>query len=177
MKRRVKTISSGSVLVSTLCLLTLGCSSAAGTATSTEVKTATATATVLGRSVPVTVQSDAAMRAAGNHGPSSSILVPRSCTVTATKAVARGTYRGGFAPAVYGRYGDVVDLYVFSRAAAGNPAGIQLAGEPFTRNAPFIGGNGSWTVTVPLNKSLLSFGAPSRCLVAAQPTMDFQGAP
>lgn len=174
MKRRVKRISSGSVLVSALCLLTLGCSSTAGTVSPPSAPAVTA---VLGRSLPVSAQSDAAMRAAGNHGPSSSILVPLSCTVTATKATARGTYRGGFAPAVYGRYGDVIDLYVFSRAAAGNPAGIQLAGEPFTRNAPFIGGHGSWTVTVPLNKSLLSFGAPSRCLVAAQPTMDFQGAP
>jgi len=117
------------------------------------------------------------MRAAGNHGPSSSILVPVSCTVTAAKATARGSYQGGFAPAVYGRFGDVIDLYVYSRPVAGNPAGIQLADEPFTRNAPFIGGNGPWTVTVPLNKSLLSFGVPSRCMVAAQPTMDFQGAP
>lgn len=173
MKRRVKAISSGSVLVSTLCMLTLGCSSAATTATGAK----TTTATVLGRSLPVSVQSDAAMRAAGNHGPSASILVPVSCTVTATKATARGSYRGGFAPAGYGRFGDVIDLYVFTRAVHASHLGIQLADEPFTRNAPFIGGTGSWTVTVPLNKSLSSFGAPSRCMVTAQPTMDFQGAP
>lgn len=172
------------MLVPALCLLTAGCSPASATAgapAAHAVRSAgaePATAAVLGRSVPVSVQSDAAMRAAGNQGPSSSsVLMPVSCTVTATKATARGTYRGGFAPAVYGRYGDVIDLYVFTRAMKGSPTGIQLADEPFTRNVPFIGGRGPWTVTVPLNRSLSTFGAPARCLVAAQPTMDFQGAP
>jgi len=183
MKRRVTMISSGAVLVSALSLLTLGCSPASVTAgpPSTFMVTSAgakpATAAVLRRSLRVSVQSDAAMRAAGNQGPSSSILVPTSCTVTATSATARGTYQGGFAPAVYGRYGDVIDLYVYTRSVKGSRSGIQLADEPFTRNAPFIGGRGSWTVTVPLNRSLLSFGEPSRCMVAAQPTMDFQGAP
>jgi hypothetical protein len=99
-----------------------------------------------------------------------------SCAVTAAKATVRGTYRGGFAPAVYGRYGDVIDLYVYTRAVKGIPAGVQLADQPFTRNAPSIGGRGSWTVTVPLSGTR-SFGEPSRCMVAAQPTMDFQAAP
>lgn len=53
----------------------------------------------------VSVQSDAAMRAAGNHGPSSSILVPSSCKVTVTSVTAAGTYRDGFAAGVYARYG------------------------------------------------------------------------
>jgi hypothetical protein len=118
------------------------------------------------------------MRAAGNQGPASSIMVPTSCRVTAMSATASGTYQGGFAPAVYQRYGDVIDLYVFSRPVAGNPDGIQLAAAPFTRKAPFVyGGGDRWTVTVPLDKQLFSSGQPARCMVAAQPTMDFQEAP
>ena len=113
------------------------------------------------------------MRAAGNAGPSSSILVASSCTVTSTTATASGVYRGGLAPDVYPRAGDVIDLYVFSRAAPGYLDGIQLA-SPFTSNAPRIGGTGSWTVTVPID---ISLGQPARCLLSAQPTHDFEGAP
>lgn len=64
------------------------------------------------------------MRAAGNHGPSSSILVPSSCKVTVTSVTAAATYRDGFAAGVYARYGDVIDLYVFSRPTTGYPEGI-----------------------------------------------------
>jgi hypothetical protein len=125
--------------------------------------------------LPVSVESDAAMRAAGNEGPSSSILVPSSCTVTGgTRASATGIYRGEFVPLVYPRYGDVVDLYVFSAPVSGYPDGIQLAAGPFSPNAPLIAGKGSWTVTVSLDTSL---GQPVRCMVAAQPTHDFEGAP
>ena len=138
------------------------------------VTAAPAVTAVRRHSVPVSVQSDAAMRAAGNQGPSSSILVPSSCKVTARSATATGTYRDGFAAEVYARYGEVIDLYVFSRSTTGYPDGIQLAIEPFTRHSPFIGGKGPWTVTVPLDRTL---GQPARCMVAAQPTMDFQGAP
>ena len=126
-----------------------------------------------GRSVPVSVQADAAMRASGNAGPSSSILVPSSCVVTAASATVKGSYRGGLAPEDYPRYGAVIDLYVFTRAVAGYPAGLQIA-SPFTMHAPAIGGTGSWTVTVPIDSSL---GKSARCMVAAQPTHDFQGAP
>jgi hypothetical protein len=181
--RRVMIIGSGTVLVSALSLLIAGCGGSpnAHAADSTMMTTpagpvtaATAVTAVRSHSVPVSVQSDAAMRAAGNQGPSSSILVPSSCNVTATKVTAAGTYRGGFAAEVYGRYGDVIDLYVFSRPTTGYPGGIQLADEPFTRHSPFIGGKGPWTVTVPLDSTL---GQPARCMVAAQPAMDFQGAP
>jgi hypothetical protein len=122
--------------------------------------------------VPVSVQSDADMLAAGNHGPSSSILVPSSCTVTSTTATATGTYQGGFVPEVYRRYGAVVDLYVFSQPLSGYPQGIQVA-TLSSEHSPPIGGSGSWTVTVPVAKS----PEPARCVVAAQPTHDFQGAP
>jgi hypothetical protein len=183
MKRRVRTISSGAVLASVLSVLAVGCGGSsqphAAADTSKAVTTSAISATAeLGHSVPVSVQSDAAMRAAGNEGPTSSIMVPSSCTVTATSATATGTYRGGFVPAVYERYGDVIDLYVFTRPAAGQPDGIQLADEPFTRHAPFLyGGSRRWTVTVPLGRQPFSLGQPARCMVAAQPTMDFQGAP
>jgi hypothetical protein len=183
--RRVMAIGSGAVLVSALSLLIAGCAGSprAHAADSTTITTPAGSVTaatavtavrVNGHSVPVSVQSDAAMRAAGNQGPSSSILVPSSCKVTATRVTAAGTYRDGFAAGVYARYGDVIDLYVFSRPTTGYPEGIQLADEPFTRHSPFIGGKGPWTVTVPLDSTL---GQPARCIVAAQPTMDFQGAP
>jgi hypothetical protein len=133
---------------------------------------ATSTSVVAGQPVPVSVQSDADMLAAGNHGPSSSILVPSSCTVTSTTATAAGTYQGGFAPEIYHRYGDVVDLYVFSQPLSGYPEGIQVAVLSREQSPP-IGGSGTWTVTVPVQNS----PEPARCVVAAQPTHDFQGAP
>jgi hypothetical protein len=181
--RRVMTIGSGAVLVSALSLLIAGgggppkaraADSTTITTPAGSVTAARALTAVLSHSVPVSAESDAAMRAAGNEGPSSSVLVPSSCNVTARSVTATGTYRDGFAAEVYARYGDVIDLYVFSRPAIGYPEGIQLANEPFTRHSPFIGGKGPWTVTVPLDSTL---GQPARCMVAAQPTMDFQGAP
>jgi len=181
--RRVRTIGAGAVLVSALSLLIAGAAGAPTahaadsrvmTAPAGPVPAAAAVTAARSHSVPVSVQSDAAMRAAGNQGPSSSVLVPSSCEVTATSVTAAGTYRDGFAAGVYARYGDVIDLYVFSRPTAGYPEGIQLASAPFTRHSPFIGGTGPWTVTVPLDSTL---GQPARCMVAAQPTMDFQGAP
>ena len=177
------TIGAGAALVPALSLLIAGCAGspkthAADSTTMTtpagSVTAATAVTAARSHSVPVSVKPDAAMRAAGNHGPSSSILVPSSCKVTAASATAAGTYRDGFAAEVYPRYADVIDLYVFSRPTTGYPDGIQLASEPFTRHSPFIAGKGPWTVTVPLDSTL---GQPARCMVAAQPTMDFQGAP
>lgn len=125
------------------------------------------------RPLPVSVQSDAAMRRAGNTGPTSSILAPASCALQGATVTARGGYAGGLAPQVYPRYGDVIDLYVYTAPQPGYPDGIQLA-TPFTPHSPGIGGRGPWTVTVPVDRSL---GVPARCVVAAQPTHDFQGAP
>jgi hypothetical protein len=126
-----------------------------------------------GASLPISVQSDTAMRSAGNAGPASSILVPSSCHLSGASVTATGTYQGSFVPAVYARYGDVIDLYVFTASASGYPSGIQL-GELSLAHPPVLGGDRTWTVTVPLATSL---GAPRRCLVAAQPTHDFEGAP
>lgn len=126
-----------------------------------------------GASLPISVQSDTAMRSAGNAGPSSSILVPSSCHLSGASVTAAGTYQGSFVPAVYARYGDVIDLYVFTASASGYSSGIQL-GELSLAHPPALGGARTWTVTVPVDTSL---GTPHRCLVAAQPTHDFEGAP
>jgi hypothetical protein len=73
---------------------------------------------------------------------------------------------------VYDRYGDRIDLYVFTAPENGFPSGIQLA-TPFTTKAPTVY-RSRWKVTVPLE----TYGdRPVRCMVAAQPTHDFQGAP
>jgi hypothetical protein len=165
-------IKSGATLTF-LAVCCTGCT-AASASTAEHAATTSLTTQARGYSIPVSVQSDAAMRAAGNEGPTSSVLVPSSCVVTGTTATVTGTYRYRPVPAVYQRYGDVIDLYVFTGSVSGYQHGIQLA-EPFTRTAPFIGGIGArWTVTVPVFTSL---GRPARCMVAAQPTMDFEGAP
>jgi len=172
MNLKTAIIKSGAAL-SLLAVCCTGCSAAPAT-TAEQATTASLTTQARGYSVPVSVQSDAAMRAAGDEGPTSAVLVPSSCVVTGTTVTVTGTYRFQPVPAVYQRYGDVIDLYVFTRPAGGYQQGIQLA-EPFTRNAPFIGGRGArWAVTVPVFTSL---GRPARCMVAAQPTMDFEGAP
>ena len=49
----------------------------------------------------VSVESDMAMKAAGNDGPSSSMLAPSSCVLDGATVTARGGYtNGGFAPNV-----------------------------------------------------------------------------
>jgi hypothetical protein len=113
------------------------------------------------------------MQAAGNEGPSSSILVPASCALTGTTVTAAGAYQGGFVPEVYARYGDVIELYVFSAPVSGYPRGIQL-GELSSEHSPPLEGNAAWEVSVPID---LSLGRPQSCLVAGQPTHDVQLAP
>lgn len=139
--------------------------------TSTTLATST-TVALSGQSLPVEVQSDAAMHAAGNGGPSS-VLVPSACVLAGGTVTARGTYQGGFAANVYPRYGDVIVLYVFTAPTAGFTDGVQVA-ELSQATGPSIGGSGQWQVTVPVD---LSLGSPVRCLLAAQPTHDFEGAP
>lgn len=119
-------------------------------------------------SLPVSVESDAQMIASGNNGPSSSILAAQSCLRQGATVSATGGYTNGdFAPNVYNRYGDVVELLAYSES------GAQLA-DLSTESRPAIGGYGSWRVTGHLTSSATS---PSRCVVVAQPTHAFQGAP
>lgn len=123
-------------------------------------------------SLPISVESDSAMHASGNDGPSSSILIPSSCVLSGSTVTAIGTYQGGFAPNVYNRYGDVVVLNVFGPPSASNPQGAQL-GASSVSTSPAVG-SGTWQVSTTAD---LSTGGPARCIVAAQPTHQIQLAP
>jgi hypothetical protein len=127
-----------------------------------------------GEALPISVQSDEQMAAAGNPGPSSTILLPLSCVLSGHTVTATGSYsNNGFVPADYGRYGDVIDLYVFTAPAHGYAYGFQIAMLPIDK-APTVGGSARWQVSESVD---LSLGQPARCMVAAQPTHDFEGAP
>lgn len=135
---------------------------------------ATPTTTSADKQLPISVESDSQMKAEGNNGPSSSILLPTSCQLTRTTVTAEGTYtNGGFVPNVYNRYGDIIVLYVFAAPSPGYAHGIQL-GVSGVRESPEVGVPAPWHVSVSIDPSV---GAPARCLVAAQPTHDVQLAP
>jgi hypothetical protein len=124
--------------------------------------------------VPISVQSDAQMKAIGNAGPSSSILAPAWCVLDGATVSARGGYtNGGLAPNVYNRYGDVVEVYVYTAPSVGYPGGKQIA-DLNAEHSPPIGGRGTWTVRAPL---IAGLATPRRCVVAALPTHDVQLAP
>ena len=150
----------------------------APTTTATTPTTTTTTATVSGqhptRHLPITVRSDARMRAAGNAGPSSTaILAASSCAIANGVVTATGTFRGGFAPTVYARYGDVIVLYVFTAPSSDYRDGIQL-GELGGAHPAAVAGRGPWKTSVATDAQL---GRAQRCVVVAQPTHDFEGAP
>lgn len=127
-----------------------------------------------GDQLPISDESDSQMKAEGNDGPSSSILLPTSCQQTGTTVTAGGTYtNSGFVPNVYNRYGDVIVLYVFAAPSPGYAQGIQL-GSSDVSASPAVGISAPWHVSVSISPSL---GAPARCVVAAQPTHDVQLAP
>jgi hypothetical protein len=124
--------------------------------------------------LPISVESDRQMKAEGNDGPSSSILLPTSCKLTGTTITAAGTYaNGGLVPDVYDRYGDVIVLYVRATASRGYPEGMQL-GASDVRESPVVGGRARWHVSLSISPSV---AVPARCVVAAQPTHDGQFAP
>jgi hypothetical protein len=127
-----------------------------------------------GEQFPISVESDSQMRAEGNYGPSSSILLPASCRLTGTTITAEGTYTdGGFVPDVYDRHGDIIVLYVLAAPSPGYPEGMQL-GASDVRESPAVGSRAPWHVRLPVYQSP---GIPARCAVAAQPTHDAQFAP
>lgn len=114
------------------------------------------------------------MKAAGNDGPSSSILLPTSCRLTGTTITAEGTYaNGGFVPNVYDRYGDIIVLYVRAAPSPGYAEGMQL-GVSDVSESPVVGSRGPWHVSLSISPSV---GVPARCVVVAQPTHDGQFAP
>lgn len=125
------------------------------------------------RALPITVQSDSEMKAAGNFGPTSSVLVPDSCSASGSTVTATGHYKDDLAPEGYPRAGAVVELYVYGPAKSGSPLGVQI-GLLSREESPRIGGTGTWSVTVPVD---LTWWQPDRCVVASQPTHDFEGAP
>lgn len=98
---------------------------------------------------------------------STSILAPASCVLQDGVLTATGSFTGEFVPEDYERYGDVVELYVYTAEA------IQLADLSAEKPYP-IGGKGPWHVTVPVETQ---FGTPTHCLVAVQSTHAFMGAP
>jgi hypothetical protein len=114
------------------------------------------------------------MKAEGNNGPSSSILLPTSCRLSGTTVTAEGGYtNGGFVPNVYNRYGDIIVLYVFAAPSPGYAQGTQL-GASGASESPAVGSPAPWQVSLPVSASL---GVAARCVVAAQPTHDIQLAP
>jgi len=114
------------------------------------------------------------MKAEGNNGPSSSILLPTSCLLTGTTITAEGTYtNGGFVPNVYDRYGDIIVLYVRAAPSSGYAEGMQL-GASDVSESPMVGSRAPWHISLSIAPSA---GLPARCVVAAQPTHDGQFAP
>ncbi len=132
------------------------------------------TATSQSKRLPLTVESEEQMQANGNGGPPSSILIPVSCEQTGTTITAEGSYQDGFAPEIYNRYGDIVELYVFGAVSSGYPQGPQLAASS-TTESPAIGGSATWQVSTKVDSTLVD--QPARCVIAAQPTHDLQLAP
>ncbi len=144
------------------------------TGTGPATGTPRAVAAASAQRLPISVESDSQMKAEGNHGPSSSILLPTSCRLTGTTITAEGTYaNGGFVPDVYDRYGDIIVLYVRAAPSAGYPEGMQL-GASDVSESPVLGSRAPWHVSLPISQSA---GMPARCVVAAQPTHDIQLAP
>ena len=141
-----------------------------GPATGTPQTAAAAAAPQL----PISVESDSQMKAEGNEGPSSSILLPTTCRLTGTTITAEGTYsNGGLVPNVYDRYGDVIELYVRAAPSPGYAEGMQL-GASDVSGSPVVGSSAPWHVSLSVSSSA---GVPARCVVAAQPTHDGQFAP
>ncbi|HXZ64526.1 MAG TPA: hypothetical protein VEH05_07320 [Streptosporangiaceae bacterium] len=124
--------------------------------------------------LPISVESDSQMQAAGNEGPSSSILFPTSCELAGATITAEGVYtNGGFVPNVYNRYGDIIVLYVLAAPSPGYAEGMQL-GVSDVSESPVLGSPAPWHVSLSISPSA---GVPARCVVAAQPTHDGQFAP
>jgi hypothetical protein len=126
-----------------------------------------------GEILPVSVETEGQMQAAGNSGPPSSILLPTSCQLTGAIVTATGTYQGGPVPNVYNRYGDIVELYVFAASSPGFPQGAQLGASSAEDSPPL--GSSTWRVSTTVAQDPGSH--PARCVVAAQPTHDEQLAP
>jgi hypothetical protein len=145
-----------------------------GASASPATETPRADGATSGPALPISVESDSQMKAEGNDGPSSSILLPISCQLTGTTVTADGMYtNGGFVPNVYNRYGDIIVLYVLAAPSPGYADGMQL-GVSDVSESPVLGSRAPWHVSLSISPSV---GAPAQCVIAAQPTHDGQFAP
>lgn len=176
---RRKTFAAAAAAASVAALVITSCGSitrqtSLPTVTATSKAHVSTSAPSAGGQLPISVESDSQMQAAGNSGPSSSILLPTSCRLTGSTVTALGTYtNGGFVPEVYHRYGDVIVLYVFAAPSPGYPQGIQL-GVSEVGGDPVVGSPAPWHVGLSVSPGPVP---PARCAVAAQPTHDVQLAP
>jgi hypothetical protein len=109
-------------------------------------------------------------------GQDATDLLPTSCTFTQTQRSGAGvvTAKGTFGPyyETYNRYGDVVELYVFTGTPKTNPTTTQLAQLPNPSEPPLS--TGSWQVSAPI---VAPPSQPLFCLVAVQSTHAFIGSP
>ena len=109
-------------------------------------------------------------------GQDATDLRPTSCTLTQTQRGGAGvvTAKGTFATyyETYSRYGDVVELYVFTGTPKTSPTTAQVAEIPNPTEPPL--GTGSWQVSAPI---VAPPSQPLFCLVAVQSTHAFVGAP
>lgn len=138
---------------------------AAAPTTSTTSPGTSSTPATGSRSLPVSVS-----QTLSSAGQAPSILLPASCTVDAGVATAKGKTTG-VPPEVYRRYGDVVELYVFSGTTG---AALQLATLP-AESPGTLGG--TWTATVPIAPGFGNLLGPAAvCEVAVQSTHAFMGA-
>ena len=110
-------------------------------------------------------------------GQDASDLLPTSCDFApgpergnAGVVTAKGTFAGYYE--TYNRYGDVVELYVFTGTPRTNPTTMQLAQLPNPTEPPLS--TGSWQVSSPIKAPP---GEELFCLVAVQSTHAFIGAP
>jgi hypothetical protein len=98
-------------------------------------------------------------------------LLPASCTISGGVATASGTFNRDAYGETYVRYGDVVELYVYSGPSNSFPTGTQLA--DLSNERPMVvGASGPWLVVVPL---AIVDREPAQCLVAVQSTHAFMG--
>ena len=110
------------------------------------------------------------------QGANASDLLPTSCTFTQTQrggagvVTAKGTFAGYYEE--YSRYGDVVELYVFTGTPKTSPTTAQLAQLPNPSEPPLS--TGAWEVSSPI---IAPPGDEIFCLVAVQSTHAFIGAP
>jgi len=157
-----------------------GCSArarAVATTTTTVPATTTTTMPATSNSTAGSQQLTIAVSAQlSSDGQDPSILLPASCTLQGGTVTAMGTFNGGFVPETYVRFGDVVELYVFTGPSPGYPQGNQVAAlgveHPFNMSQP-----GPWKVSVSVGDSTQPGpDAPQQCEVAVQATHAFMGA-